>query len=143
MMKILKSFAIILTLLSFSINAIANCSKPVQFLEKGQAAPCEGYLFTKEKELEVRIAVEESKVDKKQIELKDLSIKALNDSLSISDKIAEKEREKAELWRTRAIDVTKEYTKSKRNSTLKAVGLVLAGVALTLGSAWAVKQVGR
>lgn len=141
MRKLIVSLVITSLLQSFS--ASAACPKPVQFLKKGQATPCEGYLFSKEKELEVRIAVEESKVDKKQLKLKDLSIKALNESLELSDKIANKEREKAELWRTRAVDITKEYTKSKKNSTIKSIALILAGVGLTLGSAWAVKQVGR
>lgn len=37
------------------------CNKPVTYLTQDTPAPCTGYLFSVEKELEVRIAVEENK----------------------------------------------------------------------------------
>ncbi|MCH6573616.1 MAG: P-II family nitrogen regulator [Bacteroidetes bacterium] len=63
-MKIMKSFIAVILSLSLASSAFADCSKPVQFLKKGVPAPCEGFLFSKDKEQEVRIAIEESKVDK-------------------------------------------------------------------------------
>jgi predicted DNA-binding ArsR family transcriptional regulator len=43
-------------LLVFLISNIsyANCKNSVTFLEKGQEAPCDGFLFTPEKEKDVR-----------------------------------------------------------------------------------------
>lgn len=44
---------VILSLL-LTLNPLYACDKPVQYLSQGQNTPCTGYLFSPEKELEVR-----------------------------------------------------------------------------------------
>lgn len=48
-MKLLIASIFLFTQISY-----ANCEKPVTYLKEGQSAPCLGYLFTAEKEKEVR-----------------------------------------------------------------------------------------
>lgn len=60
---------LISSLLSIGLTAQASCPKPVTYLPEGTGAPCNGYLFTPEKELEVRTKV--IQIDK----LKELSEK--------------------------------------------------------------------
>jgi response regulator RpfG family c-di-GMP phosphodiesterase len=40
-----------------SFQSFADCAKPVTSLKEGTTAPCTGYLFSPEKELEVRLKV--------------------------------------------------------------------------------------
>lgn len=47
----------ILVLLLLTPQARATCTQPVQKLEQGQSSPCSGFLFSDEKEVEVRIKV--------------------------------------------------------------------------------------
>lgn len=46
--------------LAFVANqAMANCPVPVQYVHEFELAPCSGYLFSPEKELEVRLKVDQ------------------------------------------------------------------------------------
>lgn len=47
-------------ILSFLIasNSLANCPEPVKYLQDFEMAPCAGYLFSPEKEMEVRIKID-------------------------------------------------------------------------------------
>lgn len=51
---------ILALLITFSSSAY-SCEKDVTYLEKGTATPCEGYLFSPDKEKEVRYKVESYK----------------------------------------------------------------------------------
>lgn len=44
-------------ILSLIVSSHAACDKPVSYLQEGASAPCSGYLFTPEKELEVRFKI--------------------------------------------------------------------------------------
>lgn len=72
MIKMIKLFISVLLISSLSW---AECSKPVTYLKESQPAICSGYLFTEEKELEVRTKVLQydtlDKLVKKQDELID------------------------------------------------------------------------
>lgn len=63
------------TILLITPLSWAECSKPVTYLKETQPATCSGYLFTEEKELEVRTKVLQydtlDKLVKKQDELID------------------------------------------------------------------------
>ena len=50
----MKLISLILSLIIYSGYSNAECSKPVNYLTEGTKAPCTGYLFTPEKEAEVR-----------------------------------------------------------------------------------------
>jgi hypothetical protein len=49
--NVFRSFVIMFTLyFGLSSSTFAECTKPVQPIEKGQAAPCSGFIFTEEAE---------------------------------------------------------------------------------------------
>lgn len=112
----------------------ANCDKPVTKLDKGQEAPCSGYIFSPDKELEVRTEVEENKLLKKEVELKDKKIERLEKLTFESDKIIELEQNKTELWKTKAEDTTKKLIEANNSNITKDVVLVLTGIGITAGS---------
>lgn len=52
-----KAISLILSLFLYLEYSFAACDKPVNYLQEGTTTPCSGYLFTPEKELEVRIKI--------------------------------------------------------------------------------------
>lgn len=108
----------------FTINVSANCQQPVKYLEQGTQAPCSGYLFSPEKEAELRL------IDQNAV-LKDKKMKLLEEQLDLSEKITIKERERAEMWRIAAEESSKKLFITSYTSVLIGVGLtVLAGWAM-------------
>jgi len=68
--------------------AFATCDKPVTYLGQGSTSPCSGFLFSPEKELEVRILVETLKKDQeiktileKRLEITQLRLEDVNNQL--------------------------------------------------------------
>lgn len=109
-------------LLSFNVNA--TCQQPVKYLEQGTQTPCSGYLFSPEKEAELRL------IDQNAI-LKDKKVKLLEEQLDLSEKITIKERERAEMWRIAAEESSKKLFNVSYTS-------ILIGVGLTVLSGWAI-----
>jgi len=54
----MKNSILIILLLLMCINSNATCDNPVTYLKQREAAPCNGYLFSEEKEAEVREIVQ-------------------------------------------------------------------------------------
>lgn len=133
----LKKLILISSLISAQVYA---CPGPVTPLQKGEQAPCFGYLFSPEKELQLRIRNEEYKLLLEQSKLylnqKDLLIK----ELEITEKIADKERQKAELWRNLAEKTTAKYIESQDSKGARDWIMLLTGVGLTVAAGWAVGQ---
>lgn len=75
----------ILLLLSASI-AWGECSKPVTYLTDTTPAPCTGYLFTPEKELEVRTKVLQYDTLDKLVKKQDELIDNLNQRVDLTTK---------------------------------------------------------
>lgn len=113
----------------FAINVSANCQQPVKYLEQGIQAPCSGYLFSPEKEAELRL------VDQNTV-LKDKKMKLLEEQLDLSEKIMIKERERAEMWRIAAEESSKKLFITSYTS-------VLIGVGLTVLAGWSMGQAGK
>lgn len=53
----MKKLILLIYMLTSSFATWADCAKPVTYLSQNDPAPCSGYLFTQEKELDVRIKV--------------------------------------------------------------------------------------
>jgi len=122
----------LLTLISsiiLSLNVNASCQQPVKYLEQGSQAPCSGYLFSPEKEAELRL-MSENEV------LKDKKMKLLEDQIILSESIIVKERERSELWRNAAEESTKKLVNTNYY-------MVLLGVGLTVLAGWSIGQAGR
>lgn len=81
-MKIVNSILCIAFVL-YSFPGYAKCGKAVQFVEAGKPAPCSGFLFSPEKEQEVRIKLQvsstlESLVKKQQESIDNLDARIAN-----------------------------------------------------------------
>lgn len=118
----------------------ALCPNPVTFLKKGDITACEGYLFSPEKELQVRLINEEFKLIKGQNEIKVKIIRALEKDVNTMEFILQKEQEKAELWRLAAENTTLKYIELEGNRTKRDLLFLGGGILLTVLSGWAIGQ---
>jgi hypothetical protein len=135
-----KLMALILAL-SLPLNSFAaECSAPVKLLEEGSSAPCRGYLFSPEKELEVRIKYKEHSLIKDELDSLNKMVEKLQKRDAESEKILQLEVEKTELWKTRAEDVTLKYTTVEENRGKRDLLFVLLGVGLTVLAGWSMGQ---
>lgn len=130
-------------MLGLSTQSFAECVKPVTALEQGASAPCRGYLFTPEKEKEIRLLNEDSKLLKEEITYKDSKIKLLSSNLFLADEILQKEREKTELWRITAEKSTLELVKVNEGQGRRDLYMILLGVVVTVGAGYAVGQASK
>jgi len=126
----------LIMLISIVNISLAECIKDVTFLNKGEAAPCSGFLFSPEKELKVRIMNEENKFFTQQLELLNKQVNLLNESIRLQESITNKERDKAELWRIRAEDSTRKLIESEDGRGKRDLIFVIGGVILTIGAGY-------
>jgi hypothetical protein len=61
--------SLILSVILYSQYSFAACDKPVTYLLENDKAPCNGYLFTPDKELDVRLKILERESLIKQLEI--------------------------------------------------------------------------
>ncbi len=139
----LKKSVIYLALAAYSTNSFADCVRPVSPITQGEQAPCTGFLFSPQKERELRLLNEEYQMlleqSKLYIQQRDLYVKELKET----DSIVEKERQKAELWRKVAEDTTLKYTEVQDNRGKRDWLFLATGVVLTVAAGWAVGQAGK
>ena len=138
-----KMLPILLVVTTFQGAAFAGCPKPVYHLLKGQKAECEGYLFSLDKELELRIMNEDYKFLKQELELKNKQIDNLNKEVILSEEVINKEQQKAELWRNAAETSTKKYIESVDSNSKKEWLYLIGGVLITVAAGYAVGQVSK
>jgi len=137
----MKKLLAILISLSLPLSSFAaECIAPVKLVEEGAPAQCRGFLFSPEKELEVRLMKKDH--DLLVLEVKELDLisdKSKQKDLELK-KIIELEEQKTELWKSKAEDITLKYIAVEENRTKRDFGFILMGVGLTVLSAWAVGQ---
>lgn len=136
-----KILAIVLAF-AFTSKALADC-KPVTPLVTGDPAPCSGYLFTPEKELELRTKNEDYKLLQQQVTIYIQQKELYKQQLEDQSKIADKEAQKAELWRKSAEDSTKKYMEAEQNRTLRDGAFLVSGILLTVLAGWSLGQAAR
>jgi hypothetical protein len=141
----MNKLAVLILSLSLAIPTpvYAKCEKQVKLLNVGDKAPCRGFLFSPEKELDIRIVIQESELQDKEIEYKDKKIKLLLKDLTVVDSIIDKERQKSELWRIRAEESTLKLVESEQGRGKRDFWFVVLGVALTVGAGYAVGQAAK
>ena len=137
----MKKLLCLVLAVCMSTTAFAECTKPVTLLEQGAQAPCNGFLFTKEKEKEVRLMAEDYKLVLEELEYKNKKIELTLKDLRLSDDIIQKERDKGELWRLTAEKSTLELVKSNEGQGKRDIWMILLGVGLTVGAGYALGQV--
>lgn len=123
--------------------AYAACDKPVTYLLNGTPAPCDGYLFTPDKERELRLLDQENKYLKQESEIKDKMILNYKTQTETLEEIAEKERKKSELWQDRAEKITEKYVAEENNRGFRDWLFLIGGVVLTVGAGYAVGQASK
>ncbi len=126
-----------------SQQVLAECKNPVTALEQGAQAPCRGYLFTPEKEKELRLLNEDYKLLKDEVDYKNNKIKLLGENLRLSDDILQKERERTELWRVTAEKSTLQLVKANEGQGRRDLWMILLGVGITVGAGYALGQVNK
>lgn len=139
----MKKLLAILITLSMPLNSFADCPKPVTSLEEGAKAPCTGYLFTPEKELEVRLMKKESDLLKAETENLNLMVDKYEKKEVEYTKIIDLQIDKTELWKTKAEDITLKYVAVEENRTKRDFGFILMGIGLTVLAGWSMGQASR
>lgn len=140
----MKRILVLILLLSMPLNSFSmECPTSVKLLEEGTPAPCRGFLFSPNKELEVRILKQEHTLQTLELEniqkmLEKFKLKDLN-----YEEIIEKEQQKTELWRTKAEETTQKLIASESGRTTRDVLFIGLGILLTVGAGYAIGQVAR
>lgn len=135
-MKILASILIAL----LPLQTLAECVKPVQYLQSGDRATCTGYLFSPAKELELRIKNEEYKLLTEQTRLYIQQLEFYKKELEVNDKLIKKQEEKTELWRTATETYSDKYLQLKEKQQSQEYYFFGAGVLATLLTTLSVAQ---
>lgn len=137
----MKKIMALLVSLSLAVNCLATeCSVPVKSLEEGSPAQCKGFLFSPAKELEVRLMKKDYDLYKLEVETTNAIIDRYQKKEFEFEKVIELESKKADLWKTRAEDITLKYVSLEENRGRRDFMFILAGVGLTVLSAWAMGQ---
>lgn len=139
----MKTLMALLLVLSMPLNSFAECTVPVKLLEEGATAPCRGFLFTPEKELQVRMLKKEYDLLGAETQNLNLMVDKYKKKDIEFNKIIELESQKTELWKTRAEDVTLKYVTVEESRTKRDFVFILMGMGLTVLGAWAAGQVSR
>lgn len=137
---------VLATILAFALSGQAvaeECQAPVTVIQSGQASPCDGFIFSKQKEAEVRYKIidydlltEQSKL---YLQQKELYQKALEDSEQISDK----ETQKSELWRQNAEKATQKLTEQHDSSYTRDLVAFGLGLLTSIATVYALHNVSK
>lgn len=127
----------------WSSFAYGQCAKPVTLLQPKEPAPCRGYLFTPEKEQELRLLNEDYKFLNEKLRLRDRQLDLLTREVDNLQSVADMEKQKAELWRKAAEDSTLRLVEKEDKQAARDWLHILAGIGLTVLAGWAVGQAGK
>lgn len=138
-----KLLAIVLAALMPLTSFATECGKPVTLLPEGTPAPCRGFLFTPDKELEVRLLSKEKELLESEVDTKNKLIDRLKKDNELSGQVLQLEAQKSELWRIRAEDSTKKLIESESGRQNRDLMWLIGGVLLTVAAGYAVGQAGK
>jgi len=127
---LMKNLLIITMLLIF--NGSFACD-PVKFVEKGNPAPCSGYLFTPEKEREIRLQLVELEFEKQLVISKDRQIELHKQENKLIT-------ERYDLWRVEAKELSSDLSKERNNNFWRNTLYFALGMIITTGVTYAVNQ---
>jgi len=118
-----------------------GCQKSVSYLKTNDPSPCTGYLFSPEKELEVRIKIQDYDFLLQEIALKDKQIDSLNKyNLNLESINASKDKQ-ITLWQDKAVDSTEKLIASESSRGWRDAGFFALGILAVVLGAYAIKQV--
>jgi hypothetical protein len=116
-----------------AIAIAAPTTAQVQFVEKGQAAPFTGYLFSPDKEKEARQDSESLRYYKT---LDETNIKLM----ALKDREMELIREQSKMWQEQSSELSKQLQQSKDSNFWKTTLYFGLGALLTTALAFGVNQ---
>lgn len=138
----MKQLMAVLLIISLPLNSFAaDCVQPVKQLEQGEAANCSGFLFSPQKELELRIMKKQFDVQTSQLSQQDDIISKLTKKNNDYGAILTDEQKVSELWRAKAIDSTTKYIDSESNRQTRDWMFLGSGILLTVLAGWSLGQV--
>lgn len=135
-----KFVALLLAVIMPTQAFATECQAPVKLLEEGSPAPCRGYLFSPDKELEIRIKSKEHSLLQEEISYLSKVVDNMKKKESESDKILELEAKKTELWKSRAEDLAIKFTEVRERQDRRDAVFVLLGIGLTVLAGWGLGQ---
>lgn len=119
------------------------CEQNVKYLEKGQEAPCNGYLFSPKKELELRLLDTQYKYTLEELKLKDNQILLYKQKSEYSFRQIRLEQEKSELWRDLAEKNTLTLVSLQEDRGKRDWLFFVGGILATVGAGWAIGQAAK
>lgn len=135
----MKKWITLLVLISYT-TAYCDCAQPVTHLNQGDIAQCEGYLFTKDQELKVRLTNNDYNFLKQEVDLQTKQLDLYKLNVQLYDDNIQKESQKSELWRVKAEESSKKVTELENGRWLRDGAMIALGIALTCLGAWALGQ---
>lgn len=112
---------VFLFIFMFSQISFASCKQPVTYLGLGERAVCSGYLFSPEKEAEVRNLVQRYEILVEIVEKQELVIENLNNRVDLNQKISQ--------------NLQDQLDNKNSQSTLEKIIYFTLGIALGVGIA--------
>jgi hypothetical protein len=136
----MKRIVAFILALSMPLNSFATeCSSPVKLLEEGTPTPCRGFLFSPQKELDLRLLSQNYDLQTQELDATKKIVQKYQQKDSEYETIIQKEVEQRELWRVRAEDATKKSVEANEGRTGRDVLCILSGAAAVILGALAVK----
>lgn len=139
----MKKLIIVMLILTIPNVTSAECKNPVTKLSKGQVSPCDGFLFTKKKETEVRTKVEEHKITLEQLRIKTEMVGIYKKDTEDLETIHQRQAQKTELWRNAAENSTKSLVKLQSHQKSRDIWNILLGIGLTVGAGIVIQKAGK
>jgi hypothetical protein len=129
----MKRLSTIVISIVYAFNINASCDKPVTSLQKDQAAPCQGFLFTPEAEKDVRSQALDLELQKQINAAQERQIGLYKQETDILE-------EQRNLWKTQAEASTKALIESENNKSWEMFLWFGVGVAATTLITYGVNQ---
>lgn len=118
---------------TLAISSIAQACNPVLHIDKGTPAPCEGFIFSLDKEQEIRKQLEEYK-----------TLKFINANLELIIKLKDSQidilGQQVTLWQDQSTRLSKQVIESQDKSFWRSALYFGLGALVTTGLAFAVNK---
>ena len=138
-MRVLLSVALSLAI----CNPLLACPKKVQVLEEGAKSPCKGFLFSPEKEEEVRLKVLKYGVKEEEIRIKDKQIQLYRSNEELLLDMLDQSEEKSKLWQETAVKNTETLVKLEQRQGTRDWIFFVTGILTTVAAGYAVGQAAK
>ena len=136
---------IVKLLLTWVLTVSYTCyaCPPVLYIKEGTPAPCTGYLFSPEKELELRIFKSDYEFLQKELEIQRSLTELHRLNVVTMGQMLDKSREIEELWRKAAIENTKQLVSMQESRDRRDWLYFAGGILATVAAGYAIGQAAK